>query len=281
MSPPRVLLVWEADEVNSWNPVLAGELSAAGFNVTQAYGLDDLRALDLSTFDVCLPRFRCCAAHMQCADELLVRARVPMLNSRHARVLCENKALAHLAFEQRGLPQPRSFVLDRDGARDRQVDWHGETALKPVSGRRGSGIEILPSIDDALRRARQRHEDLLVQELIWPARSWRVIVGREAGVVDPYWRRPAAPGDRILSISTGAAIAREPLSRAGAELAVAMLEAVGGDLLAVDMLETADAFYALEINHNFDAHGGTGPAVAAFEAEIARLAAAMQPRALA
>jgi hypothetical protein len=39
-----------------------------------------------------------------------------------------------------------------------------------------------------------------------------------------------------------------------------MLEAVGGDILAVDILETESGIYALEINHNFDAHGGDNPA---------------------
>lgn len=272
MSSPRVLLVSEAAEVDSWNPVLAGRLAAEGVAVTRAHDLDSMRALDLESFDICLPRFRCCAAHMHCVDELLIRSALPMLNRREARIACENKALAHLAFEGSGLPQPRSFVLSREGVRDRELAWDGEALLKPLSGSRGGGIEILPSLGKALARGLERAEDLLVQQLIWPARSWRVIVGRTCGVIDPYWRRPAAATDRILSISTGARLAREPLPREGAELARAMLDAIGGDLLAVDLLESADGFYALEINHNFDAHGGTGPALAAFRAEIERVA---------
>ena len=51
-----------------------------------------------------------------------------------------------------------------------------------------------------------------------------------------------------------------------------MLQAVDGDLLAVDILETEDAVYALEINHNFDAHGGDGRAADAFVQEIHRKA---------
>ena len=51
-----------------------------------------------------------------------------------------------------------------------------------------------------------------------------------------------------------------------------MLEAVDGDLLAVDILESEDAVYALEINHNFDAHGGDAPAADAFLHEILRKA---------
>jgi hypothetical protein len=51
-------------------------------------------------------------------------------------------------------------------------------------------------------------------------------------------------------------------------VAVDMLHAVGGDLLATDVLETDGDAYALEINHNFDAHGGDEPAAAAFIREI-------------
>jgi len=278
-APARVLLVWEAGEVNSWNPVLAERLEGLGHEVTQAHGLAALRELDLGRFDACLPRFRCCAAHMRCADELLVRGRLPMLNGRDTRIACEDKGLAHLAFEERGLPQPRSFVLGREGQADREDRWDGETLLKPLAGSRGSGIEVLPSLEAALARGRERREDLLVQQLLWPARSWRVIVGREAGVVDPYWRRPASSDERVLSISTGARIEREPLAPEGAAVAQAMLEAVDGDLLAVDLLETESGFHALEINHNFDAHGATEPALGAFEAEIARVTrAAPRPR---
>jgi glutathione synthase/RimK-type ligase-like ATP-grasp enzyme len=57
-------------------------------------------------------------------------------------------------------------------------------------------------------------------------------------------------------------------------VAMEMLQAVDGDLLAVDILETESAVYALEINHNFDAHGGDAPAAAAFAREMrAKLAA--------
>jgi glutathione synthase/RimK-type ligase-like ATP-grasp enzyme len=106
--------------------------------------------------------------------------------------------------------------------------------------------------------------------MIWPARCWRIVVARESGVVDPYWRQPPGPADRILSISTGSRITRDGFSPPLGELAMKMLEAVDGDILAVDVLETASALYALEINHNFDAHGGDTPAAQAFCQEISR-----------
>jgi glutathione synthase/RimK-type ligase-like ATP-grasp enzyme len=264
----RALLCWERREVNSWNPVLARMLRERGLEVTEACDLAELAEHDPAGFEVVLPRFRAGAADMACLDELLVRSRVPMLNSRECRQTCENKALAHLAFERNGLPQPPSVVVSREGVVDRAPGWSGETVVKPLHGCRGFGIEVRPDVEQAIERARMRREDLLVQQMVWPARCWRVIVGRTVGVVDPYWRRPPTPADRILSISTGSTIARDDLSPEGEAVARRMLTAVAGDLLAVDLLETADGVLALEINHNFDAHGGDEPAAAAFKAEI-------------
>jgi glutathione synthase/RimK-type ligase-like ATP-grasp enzyme len=263
-----VLLCWEADEEHSWNPVLARLLREAGVSVLEAHDLDDLARLDLARVDVCLPRFRVGAANMTTVDEVLVDMGVPMLNHRDARRRCENKALAHLAFAARGISQPPSFVVSAEGIADRSLAWEGETLLKPLYGCRGGGIEIVPTYDEALVRAATRREDLLVQQAIWPARCWRVAVGRTVGVIDPYWRRPPNEHDRILSISTGSTIARDGYRDEIGDVARAMLDAVDGDLLAADILETDDGVFALELNHNFDAHGGDAPAAAAFAEEI-------------
>ena len=266
--PLNVLLCWESLETNSWNPVLAGLLRDAGLTVTEAHDLDAVSSIDLSDFDVCLPRFRVGAAHMTCLDEALVALGIPMVNERDARRRCENKALAHLAFEAHGIAQPPSFVWSADGLRNRRLEWQGETVLKPLYGNRSGGIEICASLSEALERAAARREDLLIQQMIWPARCWRIAVGRTAGVIDPYWRRPPSESDRVLSISTGSRIDRSGYSDRLGDVALAMLAAVDGDLLAVDILETEDAVYALEINHNFDAHGGDAPAADAFLQEI-------------
>ena len=271
-NPLNVLLCWEPIEANSWNPVLADLLREAGLRVTEAHDLDALTSLDLSDFDVCLPRFRVGAAHMTCLDEVLVVSGVPMLNSRDSRRRCENKALAHLAFEAHGITQPPSFVRSADGVVDRHVEWQGETLLKPLYGNRGGGIELCDSLSEALARAAGREEDLLLQQMIWPARCWRIAVGRKVGIIDPYWRRPPDKSHRVLSISTGSRIDRTGYSDRLGDVALAMNQAVDGDLLAVDILETEDAVYALEINHNFDAHGGDGSAADAFVQEIHRKA---------
>ncbi len=82
-----------------------------------------------------------------------------------------------------------------------------------------------------------------------------------------HWRRPPREADRVLS-STGSTIVRDPCPADVERVALEMLGAVDGDLLAADILETPTDAYALEINHNFDAHGGSEPAAAAFRHEI-------------
>jgi len=268
----NILLCWEKYEENSWTPDLAQALRSAGDSVSEVHDLDGLRRLSLETFDICLPRFRVGAANMNSLDEALVRARIPMLNSRETRVACENKAVAHLAFDEAGVRQPRSLVVSREGVADRRLSWDGEALVKPLHGCRGEGIEIWPSLGEALERASTRREDVLVQEMIWPARSWRLIVGRVSGIIDPYFRRPPASHNRVLSISTGSEIAREKPPTDVERVALEMLAAVDGDLLAVDVLEQEGTAFALEINHNFDAHGGTEAAVDAFRREIAGVA---------
>jgi glutathione synthase/RimK-type ligase-like ATP-grasp enzyme len=269
-----VLLCWEANETNSWNPVLADLLRETGDSVTEVHDLSSLKGLDLSAFDACLPRFRVGAAHMSCLDESLVQSGIPMLNSRESRRRCENKILAHHAFEQHAINQPLAFAVSAEGLPDRSLQWEGETVVKPLYGNRSSGIEVCGSFSEALERADARREDVLVQQMIWPARCWRIVVGRQSGVVDPYWRKPPSPADRILSISTGSRITREGFSDRLGDIATRMLEAVDGDILAVDVLETESDVYALEINHNFDAHGGDTPAARAIRREITRKTAA-------
>lgn len=263
-----VLLVWEENEEKSWNPVLGRLLRKAGHTVAEVSRLEQLEASPPEAFEVCLPRFRVGAASMACIDEVLVRSGVAMINSRESRRACENKALAHTAFELAGLPQPGYAVCDREGTLDRRPGWDGETLIKPLHGNRSAGIDILPDPLAAVERAREREEDLLVQQMIWPARCWRVVVGRNCGVVDPYWRRPPHEDERVLAISTGSTLARDECPQAVADVALEMLDAVGGDLLAADVLERGGDAWALEINHNFDAHGGDEQALAAFEREI-------------
>ncbi len=72
-----ILLAWEANELNSWNPILADLLRDAGDTVTEVHDVDELERLDLEEFDVCLPRFRVGAAHMACLDERLVELGPP------------------------------------------------------------------------------------------------------------------------------------------------------------------------------------------------------------
>ena len=141
----NVLLCWESIETNSWNPVLAASCAARGWRHRGARPGRGRGARPLG--------FRCVPAAVprrggayDLPGRGARRSGIPMLNSRDSRRRCENKALAHLAFEAHGITQPPSFVWSADGVRDRQVEWQGETLLKPLYGNRSSGIEICDSL---------------------------------------------------------------------------------------------------------------------------------------
>ena len=98
-----------------------------------------------------------------------------MLNSFDTRRQCENKALAHLAFAERGIAQPLSLVMSSEGICDRALSWPGEAVLKPLHGNRSTGIEIFPSFEKALARGIQRREDLWFSSS-YGQRGWRIVV---------------------------------------------------------------------------------------------------------
>ena len=62
--------------------------------------------------------------------------------------------------------QPLSFAMRSEGLADRVCSWEGETLVKPLYGNRSSGIKVCRSFDEAVERAEQRQDDVLVQQMI-------------------------------------------------------------------------------------------------------------------
>ena len=188
----RVLLCCEAAEENSWNPVLARHLRAGGFEVTVVHDLDQLRALDLTDFDVCLPRFRACAAQMACLDELLVESGLPMVElTLHEATMRGQGPRPPRLRAPRASPSRRRLSSAPKGSPIARPGGPEKRCSNPCRAAAATGSRSCRASKRRSSAARSAEENLLVQRMIWPARSWRVIVGRSCGVVDPYWRRPA------------------------------------------------------------------------------------------
>lgn len=178
-----------------------------------------------------------------------------VLNGVGTLLAAHDKLATALRLARRGLRHPRTVHVD-DGV---EPALEPPVVLKPRFGSWGRDVVLCETPADlarALRRLRRkswfRRHGVLVQELIPPAGyDVRVLVarGRVIGAVE----RHAAPGEWRTNITLGGTRRPTTPSAAVCETAVAAAEAIGGDLVGVDLLPTADGGYVvLELNGAVD-----------------------------
>jgi glutathione synthase/RimK-type ligase-like ATP-grasp enzyme len=179
---------------------------------------------------------------------------VPFVNSLASCDRAFNKLVAGCLFRAAGVPTPAVCLAPQrweDAGSPPLLP--GPVIAKPVEGKASEGIELFPSADSALRRLGDAAESYLLQQPIEWVQIFRLIVNR-SGVVRGFVQ--SSPSGRAEPAIAGVEKAWPPpaedIPEEAEALGVAMLNAVGGDLMRADILrDGAGKLWALEINSSF------------------------------
>jgi [lysine-biosynthesis-protein LysW]--L-2-aminoadipate ligase len=205
----------------------------------------------------------------------LERRGVTVLNTAVALSNCHDKLATARALEAAGLPHPRTALLAHGFP---LPDLTTPIVVKPRLGSWGRDVVLCASdgeLQAHLAAIRRKlwfvSTGAVVQELVPPAgHDLRVLVacGQVLGAV----RRVAAPGEWRTNVALGARRIPIEAPAEAAELALAAAEALGADLVGVDLLPDGDGWTILEVNGAVDFAPEYRPADDVFAAVVDAIA---------
>lgn len=183
------------------------------------------------------------------------------VNSYQVVLTCGDKVLTTMALIRHGVPTPRTVVALSIEAALRAIEEMGyPVVLKPAVGSWGRLLSKVNHRETAeavlMHKAAlggPMHSVFYIQEYVdKPSRDIRtLVVGDE--VVYAIYRRSA---HWITNTARGGKALPCPLSSEIRELSLAAAQAVGGGILAVDLMETDDGRLLVgEVNHTPEFHG--------------------------
>jgi [lysine-biosynthesis-protein LysW]--L-2-aminoadipate ligase len=188
---------------------------------------------------------------------------------------CGDKMLTSAALQASGLPIPRTMIAFTPEAALGAIEEMGyPVVLKPLAGSWGRLLARVNDRDAAEAILEHKatlggyvHGVFYIQEYVnKPGRDIRtLVVGDE--VVYAVYRRSE---HWITNTARGGKAEPCPLSPEIVELSLAAAQAVGGGILAVDLLETADGNLLVnEVNHTPEFHGAAQATGADISGQIA------------
>lgn len=182
---------------------------------------------------------------------------VRVFNPPSALLASHDKLLTSRALKHAGLPHPATAYAAPGESLD--VELAPPVVVKPRFGSWGAGVHLCRDrgeLDACLEALHGEpwfeRQGALVQELVRPAGyDIRLVVA--GGEVVGAIQRIAAPGEWRTNVALGATRHRFVPDVWASHLALAAAEAVGGDLVGVDLLPTSGMDYVvLEVNAAVD-----------------------------
>lgn len=186
-------------------------------------------------------------------------------NSFETAAICADKVRTSIALTRSGIPQPHTRVaFTPDSAMQAIEDVKYPAVLKPVTGSWGRLLARVHNRDsaEAILEHRQtlgdyNHHIYYVQEYVdKPGRDIRAFVVGDRTIAAIY----RASNHWITNTARGGQATNCPVTEDLDEICVRAAAAVGGGILAIDLLEDAQGnFVVNEINHTMEFRNSSKP----------------------
>lgn len=177
---------------------------------------------------------------------LLEGASYPVLNGADAFLLGRDKSVAALRFIKASLPHPKTWIVPWQERLEVGVHGTGPWVIKPIVGSGGRGVRLIRE-PGQLRKVPRANFPLLVQEYCGPVRRDLRVVVLKGQVIGCVCRTPKT-GDWRGNARQGARFESTRIDSATAALAVAASAVVGANFSGVDLIETDQGAWVIEVN---------------------------------
>lgn len=205
---------------------------------------------------------------------------IPTINSYETSSICADKLRTSIALAQHGVPQPGTRVAFTPESAMQSVEHVGYPAvLKPVTGSWGRLLARVTDANSAESIIEHRqtlgdynHHTYYVQEYVnKPGRDIRAFVVGDRTICAIY--RNSAHW--ITNTARGGQASNCPVTPELDDLCQRAAAAVGGGLLAIDVLEDENGNLLVnEINHTMEFRNSSAPTGVDIAAEVVRYAVA-------
>jgi [lysine-biosynthesis-protein LysW]--L-2-aminoadipate ligase len=189
---------------------------------------------------------------------LLEKAGIRTVNTFEVARTCGDKLLTSVAFHENEVPTPRTQIsFNLESAMTSIEELSFPVMIKPITGDKGSLVARLNDYDAAKAVLEYKaglgqydHAIFYLQEFLQnrPGRDIRAFVIGEQVVKAIYLiaNRATSSGDKNLTVIDC------PLTPEIERVALAAARAVGGGVLAVDLIEDGDSLKAIEVDYTIE-----------------------------
>jgi len=275
---PRIAVVY--DRLRPEERMLFEAFEREGVPVEQVYAphqVVDFSAFERPSFEVVIER---CLSQTRglALSRVYTAAGASVINRPEVIEVCGDKLATNAALAAAGVPAPRTGVAFTVEAVLELCERFGyPVVLKPVVGSWGRMVSRLSDRDavEAVLEHKEvlggpQHKVFYVQEFVpKPGRDIRAfVVGDE--VIAAIYR---SSEHWITNTARGADASNCPLTDALVEVTSAAARAVGGGVLAVDVIESERGLLVVEVNHTMEFRNSVATTGVDIPARVVRYAA--------